>query len=247
VLHIESRKVGEIAVGDIAVCRRDGYLFGHRVTGKRVDNGRPSIATRPDRSIRGNDGPTYDEDVLGIVTMIERGSERVEPLRRGHPWPVRFYLSARLVLVEWFPATRKWLIPLLTHIQSGAVYRWLARLWMAVIHAKVSYVVQLPFQTRQRLDLFHPVPPEKFDVTKLTWQGQPPASWTLALYLRNDRRPAACATFALRPPECRFAGWWVDDLYMRIRYQGFGFERDLMSKAEEIFARSGVSLQAGVN
>ena len=64
VLHIESRTVDEVAVGDIAVCRRPGYLFSHRTIGKGVHNGRPYIVTRPDRVRRGDDGPTFDQDVL---------------------------------------------------------------------------------------------------------------------------------------------------------------------------------------
>lgn len=47
----------------------------------------------------------------------------------------------------------------------------------------------------------------------------------------------------LRPPECPFAGWWVDDLQVRVRYRGVGFAEDLINKAEKILARSGMTLQ----
>ena len=93
VLRIESRAAEEVAIGDIAVCRRPGYLFGHRTIDKGVEDGRRYIVTRPDRSSSGSDGPTYGEDVLGIVTAIERKGKRVEPRRRRYPWPVRLYLD----------------------------------------------------------------------------------------------------------------------------------------------------------
>ena len=242
VLYIESRTVKEVAVGDIAVCRRPGYLFGHRAIGKGVEDGRPYIVTRPDRTKEGNDGPTYDEDVLGIVTAIERRGRRLSPRPRRYPWPIRAYLVGRLALVEALPAVRGWLIRVLARVQRGAAYRRLARLWLEATRADVSYVVQLPLRAGQTHDLYHPLPPDGFDVTQPTWQGRPPNYWTLALHLNSGRRPAAWTTFVLRPTECPFAGWWVDDVETRVRYRGFGFEADLISKAEDILARGGAKL-----
>jgi GNAT superfamily N-acetyltransferase len=87
------------------------------------------------------------------------------------------------------------------------------------------------------------MPPEEFEVSKLTWRGRAVDRWTLALHLNSDSRPAAWATFVLRPPECPFAGWWVSDLQVRARYRGAGLEEDLISKAEELLARGRVTLQ----
>ena len=243
VLHIESGTVEEVAVGDIAVCRRPGYLFGHRTIGKGVEDGRLYIVTRPDTVRQGDDGPTYGEDVLGIVTSIERGARRVEPRPPRYRWPMRLYLAARLTLFEWSFAIRERLIDLLAHIQRSPGYRRAARLWLAAMRADVSYVVRLPLRVGRTHDLYHPLPPDEFDVAKPTWQGRPADCWTLALHLNAGRRPAAWATFVLRPPECPLAGWWVNDLQVRARYRGVGFAEDLISFADEIFARSGVTLQ----
>ena len=243
VLHIESRTVDEVAVGDIAVCRRPGYLFSHRTTGKGVHDGRSYIVTRPDRARQGDDGPTYDDDVLGIITAIERRGKRLSPRPRQYARPVRAYLAARLALVEALPAARGWLIWALARLQRGAVYRRLARLWLAATRTGVSYVVRLPLRAGQTHDLYHPLPPDEFDVAKPTWQGRPPDCWTLALHLNGGHRPAARATFVLRPPECPLAGWWLDDLQVRVRYRGVGLAADLISKAGEILARGGTTLQ----
>ena len=83
----------------------------------------------------------------------------------------------------------------------------------------------------------------EFDVSSVTWQGRPVDRWTLALHVHDGPRPAAWATFVLRPPECPLAGWWIDDLRVRVRYRGAGFREDLIRKAEEIFARNGLTLQ----
>jgi GNAT superfamily N-acetyltransferase len=243
VLHIESRTVEEVTVGDIAVCRRPGYLFSHRVIRKRVEDGRPYILTRPDRTLEGDDGPTYDEDVLGIVTTIERKGRRLATRPGRYLLPVRLYLTARLALIEALPAVRGRLIGALARVQRGTIYRRMGRLWLALTRARVSYVVQVPLRAGQAHDLYHPLPPDEFDVTQSTWRGRPPDCWTLALHLEGDRLPAARATFALCPPECLYAGWRVSDLQVRARYRGLGFAADLITKAEEIFARSGVTLQ----
>jgi hypothetical protein len=242
VLHIESRTVEEVAVGDIAVCRRPGYLFSHRTIDKGVDDGRSYIVTRPDRARRVDDGPTYDKDVLGIITAIERRDKRLSPRLRQYAGPVRAYLAARLALVEALPAARGWLTSVLARVQRGAAYRWLARFVLATTHSRVSYVVRLPLRAGQTHDLYHPQPPDEFDVTQPTWQGRLPDCWALALHLNEDRRPAAWAMFVLRPPECPLGGWQVSDLQTRVRYRGFGFEANLIHKAEEILARSGGTL-----
>lgn len=241
-LHIESRTVDEVAVGDIAVCRRPGYLFGHRTIGKGVEDGRTYIVTRPDTVRQGHDGPTFDEDVLGIVTVIERSGKLLAPRPRKYTWPARVYLGARLALVEALPTAREWLIGVLPRVQRGAVYRWLARLWLAITRPQVSYVVRLPLRAGQTHDLYRPLPPAEFDVSQPTWQGRPPDCWTLALHLNRGRRPAAWATFALCPPECPHAGWWLSEVQARVRYRGLRFEAHLIRKADEIFARSGVTL-----
>jgi len=242
VLHIESRTVEEVSVSDIAVCRRPGYLFGHRTIGKGVEDGRTYIVTRPDTVRQGHDGPTFDEDVLGIVTVIERSGKLLSPRPRKYAWPSRVYLGAHLALVEALPSAHGRLIRALVHVQRATLYRWVGRLWLAITRARVSYVVQLPLRAGQTHDLFRPLPPDEFDVTRPTWQGRPPDCWTLALHLNRGRRPAAWATFALCPPECPHAGWWLSEVQARVRYRGLGFEAHLIRKAEEIFARSGTKL-----
>jgi hypothetical protein len=242
VLHIESRTVEEVVVGDIAVCRRPGYLFSHRTIGKGVEDGRPYIVTRPDRMRQGDDGPTFDDDVLGIITAIERRGRRLPTQPGQYDRPVRACLAARLTLVEALPSARGRLIRALAHIQRATLYRWVGRLWLAITRAQVSYVVQLPLRAGQTHDLFRPLPPDEFNVTQPTWQGRPPDCWTLVLHLNGGRRPAAWATFALCPPECPHAGWWLSEVQARVRYRGLGFEAHLIRKADDIFARSGTKL-----
>jgi hypothetical protein len=243
ILHIESRTVEEVAVGEIAVCRRPGYLLGHRTIRKGVEDRRPYIVTRPDRARGGDDGPTYDEDVLGIVTAIERRGQRLSPRPQRYPWLTQIYLAARLALLERLYTMRERLIAALARIQRGTLYRRLAKAWLATTRANLSYIVQLPLRTDQTHDLYHPLSPDKLDLSTTMWRGRPVECWRLALIAYGNRQPAAYATFVLRPPECPHAGWWLEDIHVRARYRGIGFEADLIDKADEIFACSGMELQ----
>jgi hypothetical protein len=96
-LHIESRPIEDVKVGDITVVRHDGLLFGHRTIAKGEDEDGPYIVTRPDRSNRGSDGPTYKENILGVVKRIERRGKQASTA----PKPLSGYAKARASLWEW--------------------------------------------------------------------------------------------------------------------------------------------------
>jgi len=246
-LQIESREVKEIKVGDIAVCHKNGLLFGHRVIKKIIDNNKPAVITRSDRSTQSSDGPTFDSDVLGIVTMIVRGAKHHGPERRRYTLPERLCLETRLAIIENYFAMRQQLAPLLTRIQCTNIYGQFTRFYLAVGSAKISYVVQLPLRAGQQHDLFHPVNADEFDITEPTWQGRLPDCWTLALYLKDNRHPVGKATFIFQSAEDRQPDWQVSEMWVRVRYQGFGFEKNISSKAGEIFARSGVKFRGAAN
>ena len=241
VLHIESRPIEQVAVGDIAVFRRGAALFGHRAIAKGIDNGKPYIVTRPDRTKQGGDGSTYGDDVLGVVTAIERRGARV-PL---HPQPLRGVAALRAAGWEWwnweaFPR----LIERIGAVQCRAWYRRIASAWLDIARPRLSYRVRLPLNAAQAHDLYHEVPPDDFDAAQATWQGRPVTRWTLAVRLNAQRAPAATAAFALHPPECpRGAGWRLEDTQTRLRYRGIGLEETLIRQAEAILARSGMRLQ----
>ena len=243
VLHIESRTIEQVQVGDIAVFRRDPSLFGHRVIAKGTDNGKPYIVTRPDRTKQGNDGPTYGDDVLGAVTAIER---RGAPMSL-HPQSLRGVAAVRAASWEWW----NWdayprLIERIAVLQRRALYRRIALAWLNITRPRLSYVVRVPLNASQSHDLYRELPPDKFDPAQLVWQGKPITRWTLVLRLgeRDARTPAATATFAWHPPECpRGAGWHVDEMQTRVRYRGVGLEDALARQTHMILARGGITLE----
>jgi len=237
VLRIQSRTVAEVAVGDIAVWRGPDYLFGHRVIGKNERDKRPYIITRPDRSRNGSDAPKSDEDLLGVVVTITRNGKPV-PLRpTPYPWPVRCYYATRLALTEAAERTRLWLGNALPRAQNYAIYRKMARAWLAMARPRITYAVQMPLNAKLGESVYRRLTPDEFDVQK-DWRERRVERWTLALHWNGGRQPAAVATFVRNSSD----EWRVAEMSVRLRYRGMGLDDKLVRQAKSILARCGKSL-----
>lgn len=239
-LHIESRLIEDTKVGDIAVVRHNGFLFGHRTIAKGGDEDGPYIVTRPDRSNHGNDGPTHKENILGVVTRIERRGKQAST----NPKPLSFCEKARVSLWEWWNwDARMRLIKRLERVQRLRLYKSIAALCLKALHPQRRYEVRLPLKPGQSHDLYRVFPPDQLNVSQSLQQGKPVMEWTLALYLDAQRIPAGWATMIRRPESCpRGKGWHIMDLWVRIRYRGAGLEDTISQQAEKILARSGAEL-----
>ena len=239
-LHIESRPIEDIKVGDITVTRHNGCLFGHRTIAKGEDEDGPYIVTRPDRSKHGSDGPTLEENILGVVTRIERRGKQVSTA----PKLLRGYAAVRVSLWEWWNwDARLRLSKRLERVQRLGMYKSIASIYVKALHPHLRYEVRTPLKPRQSHDLYRVFPPEQFDVTQPLQQGKPVMEWTLALYLDPTRAPAGWVTMIRSPEECpRGKGWHIADMWVRIRYRGAGLEDTISQQAEKILARSGAAL-----
>ncbi len=78
VLIIEAADVSEIPLGAIAVWRRGERLVAHRAVGRIAEAGRVLLVTRGDRQ-QTSDEPVGEKDLLGRVTMIQRGAHTILP------------------------------------------------------------------------------------------------------------------------------------------------------------------------
>ena len=242
-LHIESRSIERIQVGDIAVIRKSGQLFGHRAIAKGENEIGPFIVTRPDRSDDGDDGPTHGENILGVVTRIER---------RGKPtitakMPLGVRAKLRAALWEWWQLNaRLRLIRGLERAQRLRFYQAVSPLCLKVFHPNLRYEVRTPLKPGQSHDVYRSFPPDRFDASELLHQGKPVAEWTLSLYLGAARLPAAWVTLVRSHEESsRGNGWQIADAGARVRYQGTGLDRVVVGKATEILARSGMVIGKG--
>ncbi len=239
-LVINTRPLSKVRIGDIAVCRRQGYLFGHRVIMKGMDNGKPYIITRPDRTKKSNDGPTYGQDLLGVVAHIERRGRRISPAPQKYTLAERLFFPARLALYQFQPVFAKGCIKVLALFQKLPVYRSLAQTWLAAANIRFGFEVRIPFQTDSLKNFYHPITPDAFDMANMEWQGGPVTCWILAITPFHGRRPAAAATFRLNRHD-QASDWRLDDLNVRARYRGIGLEKKLIRRAAEIISRGQIS------
>jgi len=68
--------VMDVSPGDIVVFAREGRLIVHRVTVKTTSGAEPFLVTRGDRTRR-NDAPVSSAELIGRVTLIERGPSKI--------------------------------------------------------------------------------------------------------------------------------------------------------------------------
>lgn len=233
IMKIQSRAAGDVSVGDIAVCRGEGFLFGHRVIDKGRRDGRDYIITRPDRAHEGSDGPTLDEDLLGIVIAIERRGKPVPLWPARHPWLVRRYYAARQVLADSKQRLRLWLVRILVRVQDLAPYGTIARCCFSLTRPRISYTVRVLLNRTLGDAVYRPFAPDDFD-PRMEWKGRKVNRWTIALHLNGGRDPAAWTTFV------RTAGdvWGTEESHVRLRYRGMGLGDALQRQAAKIILRS---------
>jgi hypothetical protein len=232
VLRIQSRPAAQVTVGDIVVCRRPKYLFCHRVIETGWQDGRAYIVTRPDGTREGSDGPTFDEDLLGVVVAIERQGKPVPLQPQAYPAPVQFYFALRLALrkaghVAYLGGDRA-----LAALQGSSVYGRVARKWLALASPHISFIVRFPMPALGDA-AYRQMSPETFDVDR-DWRGRPVERWTLSLHLNKRPQPAAWARFGRGATE----DWRVDELFVQARYRGAGLEEALLRQAEAILMKA---------
>jgi hypothetical protein len=196
-----------------------------------VEEGCAYIVTRPDLASAGSDGRTFDESLLGVVLAIERKGKPVPLLPAEYPWPVRRFFALRRTLLEAAPPALLRLAQTRESVQASALYRALARGWMALARPRVSYSVRLPMPALGD-SVYRRLSPETFDV-RMDWRGRPVERWTLTLHLDGKRQPAAWATFA----RVTTADWRVVESHTRARYRGAGLDEALLRQADAILMR----------
>lgn len=241
VLTIESRTIEQVQDGDIVVFRRNGMFFGHRAIAKGSHDGKSYVLTRPDRSSEGSDGPSYVENVLGVVTSIQRDHELVSLSPQQLDGPTALQAAAW----EWwnyraFPILAK----VIRKVQYFRVYKRIATMWLDCTQKKRRYTVRVPLSARQSHDLYREFPSEQFVPDQLLWRGGPALRWILDLYFMREKTAAGSAIVAWHPDECpRGSGWIIEEYQIRSKYRSAGLEDALFQRAKEILAPGGMMLQ----
>ena len=181
--------------------------------------------------------------MLGVVTAIEGKGKRLSTHQAAPVWSERIFLTAKLSLLAFYARQAPRLSKLLTGIQKTWPYQRLIGLCFRFGRIKPQIVVHVPLRSRQRHDLVRVFTTDDFDPSELTYEKSRAARFELAVIFNKKFPPVARASFSHRPPQCPHPGWRLDALGVRIRYRGAGFEKALLTKAEKMLAKRGMSFQ----
>jgi hypothetical protein len=233
VVHLRSCAAADMVVGDIAAVRIGGSLYAHRVVAKGKQAGRAYIVTRADRAHQGDDGLTFDENLLGVIVGITRKGKAVPLQPKNHCWVMQGYFAARFALTGAVVRLRRYLVNILTRMQPLNLYTLFARACFACLRPRITWAVRVPLNETLGDTLCCQFAPEEFDA-QANWRGRPIQRWTLELHLKADCAPAAWATFERGARDL----WHAAALHVRVRYRGMGLEDLVMRKGAVILGRS---------
>lgn len=241
-LRIGSRPAAQVSVGEIAVCRRPDFLFAHRVIGRGIRDGRAYVLTRADKAPGGDDGPTFDDDLLGIVMGIERGGRRISAEKKKYSRPVRILLSVRLGIIESGGLAmfrgRRWI----GRLQSTSFYASIGRLFLPAIRRRMSFFVRIPRKIIGD-SLYQTIPLDQTDRTGRSDLGLMDERWILAAHFGKAGRAAAWGRFERCPVESGLPQWRLAEMFVRQRYRGTGIEKVLLRRAAAVAGERGMTVR----
>lgn len=231
-----AQPIEDFRVGQVAVIRRYDQLFAHRVIAVGADQHGAYIVTQGDNH-RTSEGPSYAEDVVGVVRTVLRGNrqlaeEELAPrppgirLWRTQPRRALFRAArAALGVAQRIPGYR----PL-----AGIVFRAPVRRMVLDAHLPLGLGALSALLRRidePDLSTFQLKPNDDAFLLRAT-QGQ-----RMHARLRFVR---ARDTLLDGAPGCVLGGWWLAGLDIGLRWARCGVEERLLHTAAGILTRSGV-------
>ena len=240
ILYIEPKTAEEIKVGDIAVFRRFNYLYGHRTieTGRCGDA--PYILTRSDTSRCADGGPAFNEDILGVISAVERNGRVIniakeEQLLARREF-FRFHIKWNAFKKELFNK----IIDFIQYLQQMKLYKKIAMYWRVKFNNKILISIRVPLNFKMTSRFYQVVSVDEFKMSgqDITGQNEFVPRWSIIANV--DKHPAGLISFIYKPKSCPFSGWWISELNIRIRYRSLGIEEELFKEIEKIFKQAGI-------
>ena len=146
VLHLEPAGIDQIEVGDIAVYRRNNRLFAHRAIAKEERDGSLCIVTRPDTARFGDDGPSFESDIVGKISHIERNNVFLNPGKKESVFVEYFFLKIGLGRYRLEQYLKSKIVSLVRLVQSFKIYRVFASFLFR--RRKIDFRFEIPLNTR---------------------------------------------------------------------------------------------------
>jgi signal peptidase I len=234
ILHIEPKTAEEIKVGDIAVFRRLNYLYVHRTIAKGKYGDLSYILTRPDTSKDGNDGPSFNENILGIVSTVERKGRIINLAKEKRAPAKRMFFNFYLKRYHFKKKLFEKIIYVILYIQQIKIYRKIAAFLFSALHKKIYISIRVPLNFKMSSRFHQDISQEdlKLLVSEAT-EEETLVGWSIIAYMES--KFAGIISFIHKPKSCPFSGWWISESKIRIRYRGMGIEERLLKESDAIF------------
>ncbi|MDD5155134.1 MAG: hypothetical protein PHF11_01450 [Candidatus Omnitrophica bacterium] len=238
-LCIEPKNAKDIEIGDIAVYRRYNSLLAHRTIDKGKDGNLNYIVTRPDTVKCGNDGRTFDEDILGIISRIERKGNILSPKKKEHSLTEKIFLN---LILKWFYLKRylfTLIIYIITYMQQFKAYRRMAKYLFLKNDDKMAFSINVPLNHKATDRFYKLISPEELVILNSHADKESISNWNITLNIGSKQ--AAYLSFVYKPKNCPFSGWWMSNAKISMRYRGTKVEEKFLQRIDELLRQSGIS------
>ena len=230
------RNLDEVKTGDIAVYRRHNQLFAHRVIAKDSDGGQGFIITRPDIEFKEDDGPTYEKDILGIVSRIERMGKVQSTEQKDYPVVDRFFYTffiKRHIIKQRLSSA---LIRGIVRLQMCSIYGKIVQYFSTQLNKELKFFLQAPINHKANSSLYKEY--SRSELVKALQNNNSLSKWVIIFTI--DSNLAGKFSFVLKPAMCSFGGWWLYEIKMRLRYRRTYFENWFFREACSILQEAGI-------
>lgn len=238
-LYVSPKTVDEIKIGDVAVYRRHNRLFAHRTIEKGYDKNRslPYIITRPDTAKLGNDGPSFDEDIVGVIEKLERRGRVLNTEKKDCGRVKKFLHRSYLEGRYFFMRLLRRVMDIFCLVQQSRIYRNTIGLLFKYKnkHIKVSMTVPM----RQMVDTNFYRKVSRQELLESLREAGVDAISRYSIDLKFGSKKDVSISMVHKPEYCSAPGWWVSDIRIRVRYRGTAIEERLFEEAEDLLRQIG--------
>ncbi|MCX5698167.1 MAG: hypothetical protein NTX01_00490 [Candidatus Omnitrophica bacterium] len=245
VIYIQPKNVEEIQVGEVAVYRRYNRLFSHRAIAKGTDEKGAYVITLPDTAKYGNDGATFNKDILGVVAQMKRRGKILKPLMRHYNLIEKIWFGFCFKCFYFKGLLLEKIIFLAAFLQQFWLYHLAARLFPQKLNKETTFVFSTSLYGKATDRFYRKITEQEVLGLILNSDHNLMSKWRIALKINSQE--AAVMSFLLKPKSCEFGGWWLIDAGIKIWHRGVSVEKALWDKADGLFKQAGIAeIFAGV-
>lgn len=227
-LTVVPKKMTDILQGDIVVFRRGNALFSHRTVFTGSENGIPYIVTRADNTETEDDGKIFEENVIGVVSRIQRKGRDVPQTKRSGSFTGRFL---RFLLAVKYRLQARW------RFYLASIFSLFRRFEACRFFLSFGR----PADYSLRVDIQFPVESSRFmrkmspeDFTRY-YPSVEKSLKKLKIVAYAENTQIGRISLVHQNHSGLFSGWWIVGTDLKLRYQGTDVERRFWMHVKRLF------------